>query len=757
MMAGNRYTDIKPAVTVQETDPFRREARFISLRWRLLVPLFAVVLAFAMIAAYLVTDAVTQGGQATQTQQLLLAVHSAAEGMQAFHADQVREATRIAYGEGIGQGVLNRDVEGLRRRLEADAAAANLDSVIMLDVAGMEVVGLLRASSTGWSPYAVSAGADLSDQPLVLALQAEDRPADASALLRTPQGVVVYTGVPLPGGEGFALVGARLERVLRLLRSSGLAQAALYDDHARLVQATFEPRGGLYQALTIAPEVFTQTLETNGQPPTRDLDLAGYAYQAAYLPFVVGRDVLGVLAVFLPSHLLYATDLSRQLVSLLTASLAGILVIGGYVAVGRVLGRIQRITATTQALARGDITARTGMRAADEIGELGRSLDEYADRTYRRQEALQTSLRRQRRENARLVAILESIPDGVVVLDLDGRVLLMNAAAQSLLGAQQAFPVKTFNDLTAVATDALGPAIAPGLYALGQPQRIVLSQTVLSAQAAAVMTISGRRVGTVILLRDILPEVRREQEREALLRQLSQDVQEPLQSLVITHPAESTAVLQDFAREIRNNAVRLQRLIADLRDLTDLGPEQMRGGQRPLSVEDLLNAAAVEWGPAAQAADLTIQVMLLQREMYILGDERRLRWALGNLIDNAIKFTQPGGQVRLLARQRSSEGRAELIVEDTGCGVRPEDQPHLFTRFYRGTPLLPDGSVLRVPGMGQGLFIARRVIEAHGGAIRLESRPGKGTRVICLLPLTAPVTMEVPDLARERVPLSKKH
>ncbi len=397
------------------------------------------------------------------------------------------------------------------------------------------------------------------------------------------------------------------------------------------------------------------------------------------------------------------------------------------------------------------------MRAADEIGELGRSLDEYADRTYKRQEALQTSLRRQRRENARLVAILESIPDGVVVLDLDGRVLLMNAAAQNLLGAQQAFPAKTFNDLTAAATDALGPAIAPGLYALGQPQRIVLDQTVLSAQAAAVMTISGRRVGTVILLRDILPEVRREQEREALLRQLSQDVQEPLQSLVIAHPAESTAVLQDFAREIRNNAVRLQRLIADLRDLTDLGPEQMRGGQRPLSVEDLLNAAAVEWGPAAQAADLTIQVMLLQREMYILGDERRLRWALGNLIDNAIKFTQPGGQVRLLARQRASEGRAELIVEDTGCGVRPEDQPHLFTRFYRGTPLLPDGSVLRVPGMGQGLFIAKRVIEAHGGSIHLESRPGKGTRVTCLLPLTAPVTMEVPDLARERVPVGKKH
>ncbi len=87
----------------------------------------------------------------------------------------------------------------------------------------------------------------------------------------------------------------------------------------------------------------------------------------------------------------------------------------------------------------------------------------------------------------------------------------------------------------------------------------------------------------------------------------------------------------------------------------------------------------------------------------------------------------------------------ELIVQDTGVGVGPDDLPHLFTRFYRGTPVLPDRSVLRAPGMGQGLFIAKRVVEAHGGGIRLESRLGRGTRVVCALPLTSPVTMAVQE------------
>jgi len=96
--------------------------------------------------------------------------------------------------------------------------------------------------------------------------------------------------------------------------------------------------------------------------------------------------------------------------------------------------------------------------------------------------------------------------------------------------------------------------------------------------------------------------------------------------------------------------------------------------------------------------------------------------------------------IRLGAR-RADARSAEISVRDSGVGIQPRDLPHVFTRFYRGSPFKPDGTLLRVPGMGQGLFISQRVIEAHGGTLHLDSQPGRGTQVVCSLPLTAPVTM----------------
>jgi signal transduction histidine kinase len=204
--------------------------------------------------------------------------------------------------------------------------------------------------------------------------------------------------------------------------------------------------------------------------------------------------------------------------------------------------------------------------------------------------------------------------------------------------------------------------------------------------------------------------------------------------------------LHRFAQEVVRNTVRLQRLVVQLRDLSDLGPEEVEVGQQPLPVDGLLNGLAGEWRPAATASGLTLAVDIADSEMYVLGDERRLRWALGNLLDNALKYGLPDGVITLSARRVDSSS-AEIAVQDTGVGVQPRDLPHVFTRFYRGSPYKPDGTLLRVPGMGQGLFISQRVIEAHGGAIRLDSQPGRGTRVVCNLPLTAPVTMSLETAA----------
>ena len=147
----------------------------------------------------------------------------------------------------------------------------------------------------------------------------------------------------------------------------------------------------------------------------------------------------------------------------------------------------------------------------------------------------------------------------------------------------------------------------------------------------------------------------------------------------------------------------------------------------------------------AQAADLTLKVIIDKRGLYVLGDEHRLRWAIGNLIDNAIKYTPPGGQLTLEIRGQA-QGMAYLRIRDNGVGIAADELPQMFTRFYRGNPMTKTGETIRVPGMGQGLNMARQIVETHGGQLQIKSKQFCGTAANFTLPLTAPVGMALPQL-----------
>src|SRR5690606_278453 len=113
----------------------------------------------------------------------------------------------------------------------------------------------------------------------------------------------------------------------------------------------------------------------------------------------------------------------------------------------------------------------------------------------------------------------------------------------------------------------------------------------------------------------------------------------------------------------------------------------------------------------------------------------------GNIIDNAIKYTPPGGKIFLEIKDEEN-GFARMRVRDTGVGIAADELPHVFTRFYRGTPTSVTGRALKVPGTGQGLTIARQIVEAAGGKMNLRSSPGVGTAVYFTLPLAPAISLE---------------
>lgn len=747
-----------PSEDDQAHDLAVRPWYFVSLRWKLILPLGVLTLVLTMTGAYVISSAVARGQHDRTIEQLLATSRTVADRMALLSTDQQREIARLIYTEGIAEEVAAGDSRALHAALEPLAAAADLDYVLVTGSDGHEVIGLQRVTTTAGQPdYAVAAGTDLS--MLAMALPLDDLPASGgpgitfrAALVRTGHNHALLTAGPvLLDGErvGSLLAGQDIDRVLVTLRGGDRADLALFGADGEFVRTTLPFDDSTRRALALAPETFEQALHSPGEVPLVSLVVNNRPTNAAFIPLMIGDTPLGVLGVYEVDDTLFATEFSRDLIGVLSAALVALVVIVTFGVMGRVAGRVERVTQTAYALSSGDAHARTQMRPADEIGELGATLDRMADRHQRRTDALQHALRRQRAETARLSAVLESIPDGIVVQDLDGRVLLINDAARELLGGHRTFRAARLHELTAIVTETLGPALAPGIYALGDPTQVPLDEKMLQAQAAAIVLKDGQRIGTVIVLRDITADVRRDQVRDALLDRLA--------SRADQRPTPQTyESLSGLAQEVVRNTRAIQRVIAELRDLSTFEPRDLQAGQRALPLNDLLWNVAAEWQPLARVARIRLHVRFGPRGQHVLGDDRRLRWAIGNLIDNALKYSPPRTAITLSARlageaddagtaaEAGAGAIAEIVIVDQGYGLAPDDLTNAFTRFYRGTPRDGDGNVVRKPGTGQGLYIAQRVIEAHGGRVSLASRVGSGTTAIIRLPLTAPVTLEMP-------------
>jgi signal transduction histidine kinase len=177
--------------------------------------------------------------------------------------------------------------------------------------------------------------------------------------------------------------------------------------------------------------------------------------------------------------------------------------------------------------------------------------------------------------------------------------------------------------------------------------------------------------------------------------------------------------------EAEREAVRLTRLVADLLVLAraDAGGALKR---HPVDLDSVVLEAFREARQLSQGQQVTLEPF---EPLRMSGDEDRLKQVVLILLDNALKYTPPDGQVTLGLRRR--ETRAEILVQDTGMGIAPEDMPQVFERFYRA-----DKARGHDPGgTGLGLAIARWIVEQHGGEIALQSQPGQGTLVTVSFPL----------------------
>jgi len=215
--------------------------------------------------------------------------------------------------------------------------------------------------------------------------------------------------------------------------------------------------------------------------------------------------------------------------------------------------------------------------------------------------------------------------------------------------------------------------------------------------------------------------------RDEVLGMVSHDLRSPLTAIAMSANAllDGSGDLPVLAGAIVRSSEWALRIIRDLLDVTAIEAGRLTIHREPMTAQAITEMLWSMFAPAAAGAGVTLDVERPEPALWVDADVDRVVQAVGNLVGNAIKFTPRGGRVSLTVRR--SEDGIRFRVEDTGCGIAPENLPRLFDRFWQAHESGRGGA-------GLGLVIARGIAEGHGGRIEVESRLGAGSTFTLILP-----------------------
>lgn len=372
-----------------------------------------------------------------------------------------------------------------------------------------------------------------------------------------------------------------------------------------------------------------------------------------------------------------------------------------------------------QNLAGGDLTARPSRSiSGGEVGQLADSLRQVA-------EQMETRLWEMQSEEALLVALTESLNEGVVAVDARKRVVRINETGRQLLGLRQTLP---FPASELPQEPQLQEALQLVLF--GAPP---IFREIRLAERTVALTVRALSGGGAVLAMYDLTQVRRlETVRSDFVANVSHELRTPLTIIGgFVETLQDDDVPIDLRRQFLGmaeaNVQRMQRIVDDLLDLSRIES----GGWRPAPVElDVSDIAAEVLAPLqlrARDKGVALDTAIAPNATRVMCDPTAAGQILSNLAENALRHTTSGNVTIFTARE---DDGVWMGVRDTGTGIPPEHLPRIFERFYRADP----GRSREAGGTGLGLSIVRHMAEAHNGRVKAESTVGVGSTIAVWLP-----------------------
>jgi two-component system sensor histidine kinase SenX3 len=326
-------------------------------------------------------------------------------------------------------------------------------------------------------------------------------------------------------------------------------------------------------------------------------------------------------------------------------------------------------------------------------------------------------------------AALDLVAEGVVICGPDGEIVYRNSVAERLTGGpSDALVAQAVSETTRQALAGEKPELQLDLVSPARRSILIRAFPIASGQG------SGRVEGAVVVVEDVTERIRLESVRRDFVANVSHELKTPAGALTLLAETiegeDDPEVVARLARRMGGEADRLVRIIDDLLDLSRI--EANEAPSRGLvAVGAVVDKAVEPLRDLAAAMDVTLSVGEVPTDVAVPGDERDLVSALSNLVDNAIKYSEPKGEVHIAAR--SLDGRVEVTVSDAGVGIPSRDLERVFERFYR----VDRARSRSTGGTGLGLAIVRHVAANHGGSVRVHSKEGEGSTFVLDLPAVA--------------------
>ena len=445
------------------------------------------------------------------------------------------------------------------------------------------------------------------------------------------------------------------------------------------------------------------------------------------VPFQRDGAALGVARVARP--LSAVDEATAQQRSLIFGSAAFALVFAvalSSIAAQRSSRAIRELIRAARRMTAGDLEVRTRPDGQDEVAELGRALDQLAA-------SLKGTLQELRSERDLQVRIMEGMQEGVLVLDGNDRVVMMNQAlrAMLLLGAdsrgkplievvRHAELEELIERAKAEKTIAPSEIDLPGI----KPRRLLVHASALAGEGGGLLAVCV----------DVTDLRRLESLRRDFVANVSHELRTPVTAVLSAAETLTTSALSDknaairFVGIINRNALRLQSLIDDLLELSRLESNQFRLKDEQVDLPSVVGIVLGLFREKAEQKGVKLAARIPKAFPTQRTDQRAVEQVLSNLVDNAIKYCPSGSSVTVSAAEEPGEIR--LSVVDTGLGIDPKHLPRLFERFYR----VDAGRSRDAGGTGLGLSIVKHLAEAMGGRVEVESTVGKGSTFSCWLP-----------------------